>query len=189
MSAAPLLASVEQLGILVDEEIAADDPKATLLLQVASGIVRERVNRYISRVVDDLEQLDPINGFKAFVHELPLESVSLVEICRDGSTWAAVDASRYRVNQKTGSITAGFGSYMGWPSDAGSWRVTYTHGWAEIPDAISGAVLGLVSRQWEVPIGVENERVGQRSIKYLMLNDGFSAEELVGLDRLELGNI
>lgn len=175
MADAPLLATVEDLGILVGEDLAPTDPKAILLLRTASAIVRGRkspgTGQYISHIQDDVVQLDAIGGTTAFLPEFPVVEVTLVE--RATSTgWTTLAGTGYALDRRTGRILLREGaSWHDWrPQEL---QVTYTHGFDETPDAISGAVLGLASRAWEIPIGVDNERIGQRSIKYLMLDSGF----------------
>jgi hypothetical protein len=174
----PLLASVDELGILVGETISDEDPKALLLLRTASAIVRSPrgCGQFITRVVDDVIKRTPIGGHTVFLPQLPIESVSLVQR-PSGDGWATVTVSSYEVDEETGRIQL---RHHSWPYST-RWQITYTHGYAEIPDAITGAVLGLAARAWETPIGVDNERIGQRSIKYLMLENGFLPEEEAAL--------
>ncbi len=171
----PLLATVDDLGLLVGEDLASADPKAQLLLRTASAIVRGSkpgTGQYLSTVVDDLVYIEAIASATGFLSEFPIREVTLVERqTPDG--WVALDATSYDIDRRTGRIRL-----HRWPSHySAEWRVTYTHGFDDIPDGISGAVLGLASRAWEIPIGVDNERIGQRSIKYLMLDSGFLPHE------------
>lgn len=181
------LAKIAELGLLVDEDIGEENARADLFLRLASGIVRDYLEQQVSLVEDDVVELDP-GDVVAFLPQFPIVEVSLVEITYDGTTWTTIDPAQYRVNKHTGSIT-NVGHWAGWATGPSSWRVTYTHGWAAdaIPDTIVNAVLGLASRSWELPIGVENERVGQRSIKYLMLDAGFLPTELIALDKYKVG--
>jgi hypothetical protein len=182
MAALPLLATLPDLGSMVGETIADADPTATLFLRLASGIVRDDLRQVLSPVADDVVKLSPINGFKTFLPELPITDFTQLETLEHG-VWSVIDPTRYIVDDETGSITAAWGQIGQFPAQARSWRATYSHGFAEIPDAIQNAVLGLASRAWETPIGVENERVGARSIKYLMLDGGYTPAEQLGLNR------
>jgi hypothetical protein len=186
VSAAPLLATVQQLAATVDEQLADQDPKAVLYLSTASGIVRDEVRQYLSKKVNDVVRLRPINGHSAYLPELPITEFTKLEVLRGGA-WSDVDPTHYDLDEELGRIEC-LGYHL-WPATGRALRATYSHGYeaAEIPDSIVGAVLGLAARQWEIPIGVDNERVGQRSIKYLMLDSGFLPLEQLALDNAKIG--
>lgn len=170
-----LLGTVADLAALVDETIAPDDAKALLLLRSASEVVRSQqvgTGQYISRVTDDVVRVTPRTSTTAFLSEFPIDSVSLLER-RTYDGWVELEATAYSVNEETGRITL-----RSTPTTfAELWRITYTHGYAETPPGIAGVTAALAARYWETPIGVDNERIGQRSIKYLMLDSGFLPEE------------
>lgn len=170
-----LLADTATLALLVDETINPEDPKALLLLRSASSVVRSPehgTGQYLSRVDDDEVRVVPRTASVAFLSEFPIVDVSKVEV-KFADGWTELDTGSYSVNEETGRITLRTTPWH--PAEL--WRVTYTHGFDEIPDDIAAVTAALAARYWETPIGVDNERIGQRSIKYLMLSSGFLPDE------------
>lgn len=181
------LASVENLAAYSQQSIAADDTAATFLLAVASGMIRAYLGQTVSQVVDDVEYLDPVNGSFATLSEMPVLSVSSIEVTNDGGTsWTVVPPSAYKLSRRRGTITAKWGYSMRWPTDEESWRATYSHGFETIPTEIVGVCCGLAARYYSTPIAVELERVGQRQVKYAIESEGFSPMESIALAQFRL---
>ncbi|MBT2566603.1 hypothetical protein J7I84_08865 [Arthrobacter sp. ISL-85] len=179
------LATVEDLGNYMQQTIAADDPAATFLLLVASGMIRAYLGQTVSQVTDDVEYVDPVNGSFAALSQLPVTAVSLVEITNDdGTNWTAVPPTAYKVSRRRGTITTKWGYNVRWPTDEESWRVTYTHGFESVPAEIIGVCCGLAARYYSTPIAIELERVGQRQVKYAIESAGFTALESIALTAL-----
>ncbi|QDG88862.1 hypothetical protein NIBR502770_10530 [Pseudarthrobacter sp. NIBRBAC000502770] len=180
--ALPNLATVDQLSAFMQQTIAADDPAATFLLTVASGMIRRAIDQVITVVPGDLEYVDPVNGSFASLKECPVLSVDLVEISSDGGlTWSAVPPSAYKVSRRTGTIKARPGTGVRWPTDEESWRVTYGHGYITVPPELAGVCTGLAGRYYATPIAVDMERIGQRQVKYNIESAGFTAMESMAL--------
>ena len=175
------LATVDQLGAFLQQPLAGDDPSATLYLSIASGMVRDFLQRELTAVADDVVVLDPINGC-LLLPELPITAVSLVETF-DGSAWSTADPATYTVSLHTGIITALPRLDSPWPYGPGTWRVTYSHGFAAVPDSIVGVVLGVAARAYTSPAGVDSERIGGYNVKYSMEADGFTGIEKRALAR------
>lgn len=185
MAADESLASVPDLAAFLQEDIAVDDPTALLYLRLASGQVRDYLGQHLTKVTDDSVELDPYDALVAFLPELPITSVSLVETLADG-VWTPRDPSEYTLSKRTGRIRATSGC---WPLTDGSWRVTYTHGLDTIPDGILSVVLAVAGDGYSTPVGVDNERIGQRSIKYTARAREFSDVEIAALDSHRLGRV
>lgn len=184
------LASVEELAAFSQLPLEADDVTANFLIKVASGMIRAYLGQTVTLVEDDVEYVDPVNGFFASLGELPVVSVSQVEVSSDaGLTWSVAPASSYKVSRRTGTITALSGSTVRWPSDEESWRVTYTHGFESVPSELVGVCCGLAARYYSTPIAVDMERVGQRQVKYNIEAEGFSAMESMALSAFRLARI
>ncbi|MDN4645364.1 hypothetical protein [Arthrobacter sp. PsM3] len=184
------LATVQDLAAFSQQAIAADDATAIFLLKVASGMIRAFLDQTVTLMPDDVEYLDPVNSSFASLRELPVVSVSTVEISPDGGlTWAVVPASSYKVSRRTGTITARQGSSVRWPADEESWRVTYTHGYQSVPPELAGVCCGLAARYYSTPIAVDMERVGQRQVKYNIEAGGFSAMESMALSGFRLARL
>ena len=181
------LATVAQLGAFTKTTLSDTDPTALLMLSIASGMVRDKLQQQISLVTNEVVVLDPIDT-TVLLPDLPVISVSLVETF-DGTTWNTLSAADYTVSKRTGVIQAARWSGLTWPSDPGSWRVTYTHGYAVIPDAIVGVTLGVAARAYASPVAVESERIGGYQVKYAMEAEGFSAIEKSALSRYMIARV
>jgi len=186
------LATVDQLASFMQLPLASDDPTATLLLDIASGMVRDYLKQQLDQATDDVVLLDPINGAYLMLPELPVASVSLVEYL-DASVspavWTTADPSTYTVSARLGMIAGSPGCGIYWPSTPASWRVTYTHGYSPIPSSLVGVVLGVAARAYSSPAGIELERIGGYQVKYAVEAAGFSAIELITLNRYKVAVI
>jgi hypothetical protein len=172
------LATVQELAAFAQQSIASNDATAVFLLKVASGMIRRELDQTITLVEGDVEYVDPVGGVLAALRELPVLSVSKVEVSSDGgSTWSVAPPSSYKVSRRTGTISARPGSTVRWPTDEESWRVTYSHGYAAVPPELAGVCWGLAARYYSTPLAVDMERVGQRQVKYNIEAEGFSALE------------
>ncbi len=176
------LATPTQLGLYIQETIPVDDPAALLFLGIASGMVRDYLQLLLDPVTNEAVALDPIDGSYVFLPELPVTSVSLLEIF-DGTAWSTVDPTNYTVSVRLGIIAGLPNQGVVWPSNPGTWRVTYSHGFAALPSAILGVVLGVAARAYSTPAGVDLERIGGYQVKYSMEADGFSPIEKKALAR------
>ena len=182
------LATPSQLGTFMQETIAADDPSALLYLSIASGMVRDALQQQISAVADEVILADPIDGSYVLLPELPISAVTLVETF-DGTAWVTADPTTYAVSKRLGMIAGKPGYGASWPSDPESWRVTYSHGFATVPDAIVGVVLGVAARAYASPVAVDSERIGGYQVKYAVESAGFSPLESIALARYRLARI
>ena len=171
------LASVQDLNDFSQLALDPADPSAAFLLSVASGMIRRYLDQDVTQVWDDVEYVDPVGGGYAFLRQLPVQSVSLVETSTDGVTWATVPASNYTVSRRLGVVCAKPFTGEQWPSAPESWRVTYTHGYASVPDELKGVACSIAARFYSTPAGIDMERTGQRQVKYSLESAGFSGFE------------
>lgn len=176
------LATVQQLAAFLQTTIDDTDASATLYLQIASDMVRDYLQQQLDFTADDPFLADPIGGAYVVLPELPVTDVSLVEVFADAA-WSTVDPVNYTVSKRLGIVAGRPGCGVFWPSDPESWRVTYSHGFADIPESIVGAVLGVAARAYATPVGVDSERIGGYNVKYAMQASGFSPIEQAGLNR------
>lgn len=177
------LASVSQLGAYIQQTLADDDPSALLMLEIASGMVRDFLdNMQLTYVGEDVVTLDPINGSFVLLPELPVGQVTLVEILTAG-TWTTLDPSAYTVSRSLGMLAGLPGCGINWPTTPESWRVTYSHGYQTIPSGLVGIVVGVAARAYSSPAGVDSERIGGYQVKYAMEADGFTGLERKALAR------
>jgi hypothetical protein len=180
------LAVPEQLGAILKEVIDPVDPSALIILDVASGMVRDFLqvdpDTGLEPVVGDVVVLDPVNGAFVFLPEMPVTAVTLVETF-DGTTWTVADPTTYTVSLRTGIIAALPWTGVCWPTDPGTWRVTHDHGFSVVPMSLVGVVLGVAAREWNTDNGVDSERLGGYQVKYAMEAGGFTGLELRTLGR------
>ena len=181
------LATPTQLGAILKETIDPADESAFLILDIASGMVRDHLELNgwaLDAVTADVVLLDPVaGGIVLFLEGLPIAAVTLVETF-DGTAWTTVDPTTYTVSKRLGMISALPYTGVTWPSGPESWRVTYDHGFTVLPSTILGVVLGVAARAWSNPGDtVSAETFGPHMVKYQMEAGGFSPIEAKALGR------
>ncbi len=182
------LASIDDLNNFSQLAIDPSDTAAAFLLKVASGMVRRYLDQDITAAVADVEYCDPIAGC-VLLAQMPVKSVSLVETTTDGVTWTTVDPASYTVSKRTGVVAARPWSGVQWGSDPESWRVTYTHGFDDVPDELKGVVCSVAARFYSTPSGIDMERTGQRQVKYNLESAGFDPMEKLILSAFRIPRV
>jgi hypothetical protein len=181
------LATPAQLGAILKETIDPADASALLILDIASGMVRDYLQQEVTAVAADVALMDPINGFVVVLDELPVTAVTLVETFDNTVTpgvWTTADPTTYSVSKRTGVITALPWKGVTWPALPETWRVTYNHGFAVVPMSIVGVVLGVAAREWSNPGSVvDMERIGGYQVKLHMEATGYTPLEEKALAR------
>lgn len=178
----------EDLGSYLKQTLANDDATALLYLDAASDAVRDYLQQQVDYVADDVVVLDPEPDGSVFLPELPVVSVTAVEVLSaDG--WVVADPLTYTVSTRTGRVTAAHGYLTRWPNTQGSWRVTYTHGFAVVPNSLKTAALGVAARAYVSEVGVDMERLGGYQVKYAVEAAGFSPIELAALNRFRVARV
>ena len=175
MTDAPL-ATVDQLAAYLQQTFAATDPAALLVLQIASAVIRNYLQQELSAVANDVIVLDPINGEQVFLPELPVTAVTLFETYDDTVTpgvWSTMDPTLYTVSTRLGIVAAKPYTIL-WPTDPGTWRVTYSHGLAVIPDGVMAVCVSLAAKIYVTEDGIDSERIGGYQVKYQSDPDGLS---------------
>jgi hypothetical protein len=186
------LATVDQLAAYLQQPLPALDPSATLLLTIASAMVRDYLQQDITATANDVVLLDPIGGAYVLLPELPVTSVTLVETLDPSvvpSVWRTADPTTYMVSRRMGMIAATPSTGVAWGFIPESWRVTYSHGFAVVPDGLVGVVLGVAARTYSTPAGAEMERIGGYQVKYAMQADGFNPLEKAALARYVVARV
>lgn len=179
--AAATLAQVADLAATLQTTVADNDATALLHLRTTSARIRDYLRQQVSFQAGDVVILDPIEGTVVQLPELPVTAITLVEIYSNGA-WTEAPAGSYTSSKRTGTIKAVLGgtSSIRWPVDSETWRVTYDHGWQEIPDSIVGVCAAHAARSYASAVGVDLERAGGVQIKYSAA--GFTPDELRTLD-------
>lgn len=154
------LATVEEFEIFSGREWASGDEFPELLLRMASGAIRREAQQTISLEEDDVADLAGNWSSHLVLPERPVVAVTSIEIVRGGVSDGIIATSAYQWNA-AGDV---FDVYGGWWGGAGSIvRVTYTHGFATVPDEIVALCLQLANRLLENPTGVRQETIGSYS--------------------------
>ncbi len=185
-------ATVDQLAAYLQQPLVTGDPSATLMLEIASAMVRDELQQDLDYVASDVMVLDPIGGAFVELPQMPVVDVTLVEYLDATQTppvWVTADPSLYVVSLRMGLIQAVPFTGTPWPTAPGSWRVTHSHGFNPIPDGLVGVCLGVAARTYSTPAGAESEKIGGYMVKYAMQADGFNPLEKAILDRYRLGRI
>jgi hypothetical protein len=186
------LATVDQLAAYLQQPLSSGDPSATLMLNIASAMVRDELQQDLDYVVSDVAVLDPINGTTIVLPQMPVTDVTLLEYfdtTQVPAVWVAADPTLYTVSLRTGIVQALPYTGTSWPALPASWRVTYSHGFNPIPDGLVGVCLGVAARTYSTPAGAESEKIGGYMVKYAMQADGFTPLEKSILNRYRLGRV
>jgi len=181
------LASIADLNDFSQLGVDPADAAAAFLLKVASGMVRRYLQQDITATAGDVEYCDPLSG-GVLLSQLPVNNVTKVETTLDGATWTVADPATYVVSRRLGIVSPR--AYTGlWPTDPESWRVTYSHGYDNVPDEIKGVVCGVAARAYTTPSGIDMERTGQRQVKYNLESGGFTPLEKLILDGFRIPRV
>lgn len=176
------LATVKQVSNalgLGDDGLDPDDATARLWLDIVSGAVRLYTGQTIHQ--ETTTEYQTIRGGAITPRQFPIVAVSKVEtLAGDGATWYTHPATGWRLLPSTGRIVpAGGYHHPGrWTGVEDGVRITYTHGFASIPDELSAAVARAAAGLYNTPAGITSDRVGARSATY-RAEDLFSPLELV----------
>ncbi|MFI1723937.1 hypothetical protein [Streptomyces sp. NPDC020489] len=175
----PLLASEEELKDYLQLSDPLTPGPARLALRLASAAVRRHTRQMISFVAG--ETITIMGGER--VLRLPQRPV-VVDADNPLTVVELVDASGLEISAVVDQDFLRYGSELhrgaawptsrlqGWPRrhPIGIWadrvRVTYSHGYAEIPDEIVGIVLDLAAASMSNPRRIRSEASGAVSVTY-----------------------
>lgn len=151
------LADPDELAVWLGKP--ADDPKLLAALLAASRRFRGAVGHRVTLVDGDVETLDG-NGRESLllpvwpttaVTSVLLDGIALVE----GADYSWSDAGMLR---RLGCLL--------WPNRFRCLVVTYSHGWAEIPEDISEAVIDQARTMFTIRPGVQSMTTGAQSVSF-----------------------
>ncbi len=128
------------LGHAVYTADSAEEARAVLLLDLASGLVRSEAGQQISLVEDDEVTLDGSGTALLLLPELPV--VEVTEVTVDD-----VETDDWTLGVH-GVLTRPSGAV--WPLGSGNVVVAYDHGQA-VPDEVRAVVLAVAGRAWQQP--------------------------------------
>lgn len=191
-SAVSPFATEAELEAYTGTSIATD--RARILLDMASAAIRAYCRQTFTRTTTTAV-FPGTFGSALVLPERPVTAITLVKI---GDTTLTVDTdyvwdgqhTLHRGTKVDGVLSVNGPDYLinGW----GDWggpgaqvSVTYTHGFAIIPNDIKGVCLALAARTLGSPDGVNSESVGSYSVSYSRTGGAVSLldEERALLDR------
>jgi hypothetical protein len=142
------------------------------LLDDASAVVRAYTRQDFELHTDDEVVLRAVGG-RIGLPGRPVQSVSRVEVIGGSEAlpdftladWLYDGIDTVRVGEGAAVINL---PEAWWDDDGypGTYRVTYTHGYAEVPAEVLSVVCGVVLRVLTNPSGYRSETVGSYSVTY-----------------------
>lgn len=146
---------------------AAETAAANIQLDLATAAIRNYTRQTISLVEDDVVMLRSTTRGTLILPERPVVDVSLVRL--NTVTVAAASYTLIGAELQWGANVLNVGNLAesagGWGS-AAAVEVTYTHGFATIPDDIRSVCLSLAQGGIDNPGGIQREQVGPDAITY-----------------------
>lgn len=162
------LAGVEDLAAYLGRPLDTIDlDRATVLLRMASSVIRGYVEQQLDYLEDDEITLpgQPLNFFlgerrkRLFLPQLPVVAVTSVVVDGTPLLYAyptfEYQWSSYGVLERV---------YGWWPNTPGSIVVTYTHGYPEIPSELTAVCAAMAGRVWDNPTGVKSETIDDYAV-------------------------
>lgn len=147
-----MLATPSDLASYIQADL--DTATATLALEVVTGWIKDEIGQNLLSVTSETITLD---GGERIIY-LPQRPVVSVEAVTTtdylGTVETPVLDSDYRVRGHR-LIWSGYG--RAWPEQV---TITYTHGYATIPQGIRGVCLSAAARMYQNPDGLRSETVG-----------------------------
>lgn len=190
------LATPEELGSWLGRTIAADDARALLLLELATGLVAEELDQALDYVADDELEVLGHGSAVILLPELPVVEVSSVT-----ETYPAGSPSSL-VADYDWLLESGHDGRIGvlrrlprgavWPTDA-TITVVYSHGYGgagaiPMPAGLKLIVLRVAARGMVNPAGNRQETIGRYSYTVDTAGVVLSAGDLEDLDRYRAGH-
>lgn len=139
--------------------VPADDPKLLQALAAASSRFRGAVRHPVTAVVGDVLILDGSGRESVILPAAPVTAVTSVELDGeglvegDGFSWSS-DGFLRRLGGEV------------WPDRLRCVEVTYSHGYAEVPEEIAEVVIDQARALYAVLPGVQTRQVGGQSVTF-----------------------
>lgn len=175
------LAAPEDVEVIVGVTFDTDQTvRASALLDMASSKIRRACNQTLTLVTDDEVTLSGAYTSMLFLPEIPV--VSVASVLLDGT--ALVYGTGSGVNDGYSWTPFGSLTRLGdrWPIGVDNVVVTYTHGFATVPDDIRTACAELAAAMFQNPLGVNSETVDGYSVSYAdAVKDALTAVQPYGV--------
>lgn len=148
----------------------AESTQVTAVLDYATAVIRNYTNQTISQATTTDEVFDPQGRDVLVLPEVPVTAVTAVKVVAADDTETTLT---FGVNEDYWWRSNGLLYRVGgnWGTARNSVKVTYTHGYATIPDDIKLATLQLASKVMDNPHNIRQESVGSYSVTYAGASD------------------
>ena len=178
-----IFATIQDIEAFLQVEITtpAQILSAERALIEATAAIRNYDRQYLALVNDDVITLDSKGGTRIFLPELPVVEVS--EVIEDGVTLTVDDDYKlgqhgilHRIDQK-------------WAAGIQNITITYSHGYANIPDDIVAICTRAASRAYQAGVraadsdglmGVASKSLGDFSVAFASESGGGTGEGIMG---------
>lgn len=140
-------ASTDELNTYLGRTV-SDVTKAQQALDIATQQIQDYTDQTLSEVAGDEETLDGTGRGKLFLAEFPVTAID--SVVEDGTALTEGNEDDF-VWYSNGTLVRIGGN---WVSKRQAVVVTYTHGYATIPDSIKNITLAVASRILDAPPAV-----------------------------------
>mgnify|MGYP007100061062 CR=1 FL=1 len=145
---------------------AADTVRAGLILNAATESIRAYCAQTISQATTTAK-LPGTWSYDLMLPEAPVTAVTTVTLNGDALT----TNSDYYWNsrgtlRRAADFTVAPATTAHWGGPEATVSVTYTHGYATIPDAVESTCLSVAARLFANPAGVQSEMLGSYQVQY-----------------------
>lgn len=144
-----------------------DEARATIELESASAIIQAYCDASLTPVNGETVTVPLYSGHTANVPGYPVTSVDSVQVKDFSGSWQTLDGSNYNWDA-AGSVWLTLPWWKIEPAikPYGYVQVTYSYGYAIVPDAVKAVCLSLAARTYVNPYGVLQQNTGGVSYSY-----------------------
>lgn len=149
-----------------------EEARIDALLEDASAIIRAYTGQSFERVDDDVVVLRAVGG-RLTLPQRPVIEVTRVEAVGGGEglpdfaltdwTFDGIDTIRLGDGAVIINLPEAWWDEDGYP---GTYRVTYSHGWEQVPGDVLAVVCAMATRALANPNNLRSETVGSYSVTY-----------------------
>lgn len=140
--------SVSDVSTFLGKTLLVTDVQALQAIAEATAVIQNYCNQALLQVSTDVILLDGTGSTKLFLPELPVATITSVEV--DDVLLLATDYSL----AENGVLWRLYGP---WPVGARNIEVTYTHGYATIPDELKGVCYRSAARLYQAQLKAKKQ--------------------------------
>lgn len=173
--------TVADVANFLQIEIEADDASCLRAIEEATAAIKNYCHQEIELVSNETITLDSVGGTKIFLPELPVQSVA--EVVEDDEVLTVTDdykLGQWGILHRIDDV---------WASGIQIIEITYTHGYATLPDDVVAVCVRAASRAYQMGLKTAATE-GVAGIQSLSLGDyaiTYSAEATGGVGEGTMG--